>query len=335
MRRTPPAQLVELLQRCQRPLLTTHIYPDGDGIGSQLALARALGTLGGAPKEVRILNMHPAPEKFDFLDAEGHIEVVSEELDIAASIADRDLLVILDTSEPDRIGLLKEAVFAASAPRVCIDHHLCRHQGAFDVLWSEPEAPSTGNMVLELIAALGSELAKQMADPLMVAVSTDTGWFRFGNATPEAYDAASRLVGAGAVPEELYSRIFETSSLSRMQLLGEVLAQLQSAEEGRIVYGVLTESALQKFGVAYEEIDGYIDALKGVGGAEILFLVVELSPGRYKVSLRSKGSRDVHGIAESFGGGGHAKAAGCRIEADDTRGVVQRVLDAARGTLMR
>ena len=332
MRRVPPPELIDALRGCQRPLLTTHIYPDGDGIGSELALARVLGELG---KDVRILNMHPAPEKFDFLDPGGQIEVVEPELDIASRLADRDLVVILDTSEPDRIGLLKDEVFRAESPKICIDHHLCRHQGSFDVLWSEPTAPSTGNMVLEVVAALGVELDRASADPLFVAVSTDTGWFRFGNASPEAYDAASRLVEAGSVPEELYSRIFETSSLPRMQLLGEVLAGLREAANGRVVYGVLAEEALQRFGVAYEEIDGYIDALKGVGGAEILFLVVELSPGRYKVSLRSKGSRDVHQIAESFGGGGHAKAAGCRIEAPTTQEVVECVLEAARGALAK
>lgn len=328
---SPPAALLEHLRGCQRPILFSHIHPDGDAVGSEIGLWRGLQSLG---KEPRILNAHPAPEKFEFLDPEGAVEVVApEELEKAtAAFAQADLLVIMDTSDPDRLGHLGPIVTGSSLPKVCIDHHLCEDPSPFDVLWSETSSPSTGNLVVPTLAGLGAELDAKAATALFVALATDTGWFRFGNASPVAFQVAAELVAAGAKPDELYRRVYQDSPISRVRLLGELLAGVQSDADGRILHAVVALADLEKHGVAYEELDGYIDSLKAIQGGEIVFLVVELSPGRYKVSLRSQGSVSIHPIAVQFGGGGHAQAAGCRIEGTAAE-VTARVVEAARGVL--
>jgi len=317
---SPPAALLEALRSARRPFLCTHIYPDGDALGSAVALSYILRRGGADPT---VLLTHPVPEKLGVADREGIAEVISEELSEAQreTISSADLLVILDTSEPERLGRLREPVFAGNAPRVLIDHHICHDPEIFDVPWSVPESPSTGNMVFRIHEALGGEIEPAAADALFVAISTDTGWFRFSNTSSEAFRAASLLRAAGADPERLHREIYENSTPERARALGSLLARLQTAADGRIAYSTISAADLERHGIPLEELDGFIDSLKQIDGAEIVFLVVELSPGRFKVSLRSKGAMDVHPIAVLFGGGGHAKAAGCRIE-----GSVQEVI---------
>ena len=311
----PPAALLEALRTCRRPFLCTHIYPDGDALGSSVGLAQILRDHGADPA---VLLTHPVPGKLACADPHGIATVIPGEPNEAqlARIAEADLIVILDTSEPDRLGRLREAVFASPAPRLLIDHHICDDPGIFDIAWSETTSPSTGNLVLRIHEEWGGALDPAAADSLFVALATDTGWFRFSNSTPEAFRAASVLRAAGVDPEEIHRQIHENSTPERTQALGGVLSRLQTAGEGRVVHSTLGTAELERHGIPLEELDGFIDALKQVRGAEIVFLVVELSPGRFKVSLRSKGAVDVHPIAVRFGGGGHAKAAGCRLEGD-------------------
>lgn len=324
---SPPQEILAALRAARKPLLLSHMHPDGDGVGSELGLARTLEQLGAAP---RILNTHRASEKFDFLDPDGIIEVAPPAVSPAVERAFReaDLIVILDTSEPSRLGHLEAQAWGAVAPRLAIDHHLCDRPERFDLLWSVPKSPATGNLVLSVVEALGVPLSAAIGTPLFVAIATDTGWFRFGNASPVAFEGARRLVAAGADPERIYREVFESSSLGRMRLLGQVLAGCRSAADGRIVYAVIRRSMLEEAGVPQEEIDGFIDQLKGVRSGQIALLAVELSPGHYKVSLRSRGRLNVHEIATRFGGGGHAQAAGCRLEGTEAE-VLDRVLEAA------
>ena len=330
---TPPPELIERLQGVERPILLTHIYPDGDAVGSDLGLYRGLKRLGKNP---RLLTTHPAPEKFAFLDPEGVVEVVEGDPtpEVYQAFEDADAIVILDTSDLDRLGRLREPVESVERPRWVIDHHLGHDPASFDLVWAETSSPATGNLVLEVLRSLGVELDPTLTEPLLVALGTDTGWFKFSNASAVAFRAAAAMVEGGAAPEEVYGAVFETSSLRRTQLLGELLAGADTASEGRVAYAILRREMLERRGVGYEETDGFIDSLKGVAGVQIAFLLVELSPGRFKVSLRSKGSVEIHTIAESHGGGGHAKAAGFRIEGNEDE-VLRSVLQATEEVLGR
>ncbi len=314
----PPEELIIALRAARKPFLCTHIYPDGDAVGSTVALARILRARTRA--EPTVLLTHPPPEKLAAADRQGVASVISGEPspEQVALIAAADAIIVLDTSDPDRLGRLSESVFSSKAPKLLIDHHICEDPSIFDVPWSVPESPSTGNLVLAIHDVLGGTLDRSTAESLFVALATDTGWFQFSNTTPEAFEAAAALREAGVDPEALHRDIHERSTPERTRALGEVLARLETSAGGRIVHSFLTIADRERHGIPLEELDGFIDALKQVRGAEIVFLVVELSPGRFKVSLRSKGAVDIHSVAAHFGGGGHAKAAGCRLEGDAT-----------------
>jgi len=314
----PPPGLVEALRRCERPLLTTHIYPDGDGVGAELALARTLRRLG---KATRILNVHPAPEKYAFLDEDGEIRLLNNHAPPAGD--EHDVVIVLDASEPARLGRLEEWFRASRATRIGIDHHIAAADASFDHLWADPGAPATGEMVLWIIEALRTPVDGPIAIPLFVSIATDTGWFRFSNTGSRAMDAVARLVHAGANPGDVYHRVYEQYTFERMALLGEVLAGIRTRLDGRLVWSVLSQEMLERSGVPYEEIDGFVDQLKAIRSAEVIALIVETSPGRHKVSLRSKSTADVNAIAGRFGGGGHVKASGYRLEGTDLEDVVK------------
>ena len=326
-----PAGLIEALKNSRCPLILTHIYPDGDALGSAVSIHRTLEKLGAAPNTFLT---HPVPEKLSFIDHDRVAEVLDGE-PTAKQIEvghNADLIVVVDTSEPDRLGHMRQVVEGCDAPRICIDHHLDGAVDFFDQIWCEPGSPSTGNLVLEVIQSLGFELTQSTAESLFVAIATDTGWFRYSNSGSVAYRYAATLVESGVDPEPIFQRIFQSFSLQRTLLLGDLLAAIQAPEENRIVYSVLTEPMRRKRGVGLEDLDGFVDSLGQISGCEIVFLVVEVAPGRYKVSLRSRGGFSVHRIAAHFDGGGHAKAAGCRLEGTEQQ-VLEKLLGQCRRTL--
>ncbi|MBN1417516.1 MAG: bifunctional oligoribonuclease/PAP phosphatase NrnA [Planctomycetes bacterium] len=315
---SPPPGLVEVLCGCERPVLTTHIYPDGDGVGAELALARVLRRQGKAPS---ILNVHPAPEKYAFLDDGGDIRLLNDHPPPDAG--EYDAIVVLDASDPARLGRLESWFLDSRVPRIGIDHHVACAAAPFDHLWGDPASPATGEMILAIMEGMGIPLDSGIALPLFVSIATDTGWFRFSNTGCRAMDAAARLVRAGVNPGEVYHRVYEQYTFERMALLGEVLAGIRTRLDGRFVWSVLNQEMLERSGVPYEEIDGFVDQLKAIRNAEVIALIVETSPGRHKVSLRSKGEADVNAVATRFGGGGHTKASGYRLEGASLEDVIR------------
>ncbi|MEO2149301.1 MAG: bifunctional oligoribonuclease/PAP phosphatase NrnA [bacterium] len=326
-----PAALLEALKGAKRPLILTHVYPDGDALGSAVSIHRLLEDLGAAPQTILT---HPVPQKLSFIDHDKVAEVLDgeptpQQIELAQNC---DLVVVVDTSEPDRLGHMRKVVEGCDAPRICIDHHLEGSVDFFDQIWCEPGSPSTGNLVLEVIQSLGCEMSQSSAESLFVAIATDTGWFRYSNSGSVAYRYAATLVESGVDPEPIFQRIFQSFSLQRTQLLGDLLASIQAPEENRIIYSVLTQPMRSMRGVDLEDLDGFVDSLGQIAGCEIVFLVVEVGPGRYKVSLRSRGEFSVHRIAAHFDGGGHAKAAGCRLEGSEEQ-VIENLLGQCRLTL--
>ncbi len=291
-------------------LITSHVHPDGDALGSELALAFALRKLG---KAVRVVNDHRAPEKYAFLDPGGLIEILSGEPP-ADAFPQVDLAILLDTSEPSRAGRLAKRFFGTNWDRICLDHHPGPEDSRFLLHWVADRAPATGTLVLRLIDFLGVPLDRPIATALFVAIATDTGWFHFANTLPSTLRDAGRLVEAGVEPEEIHNRVYGESSLARLRLLGKLLCEIRSELDGRFAWALLSRAELQRAGVPTQELDGFSEQLKSVRGADVVALVLETAPGSYKVSLRSRGDADVRAIAADLGGGGHEKAAGCRLE---------------------
>src|SRR5262245_58594080 len=249
-------------------LVTTHHHPDGDALGSSLALGLAVRKLG---KPVRVaIDQHP-PRKYEFLDRSGLVEFWEAKPGPDA-FPGLDLGILLDASEPSRAGCLAETVGTGGREWICLDHHPGPRIAGFSHHWVAPRSPATGNLVLRLLDALAVGLDAEIAQALFVAIATDTGWFRFTNTSPLCLTDAARLVAAGAGPEDLYSRIYEEHSPERMVLLGRLFSGLRADLDGRYLWSAIDRPTLESSGVPREELDGFAEALRAVRGAKVVAL---------------------------------------------------------------
>jgi phosphoesterase RecJ-like protein len=302
--------------------LLTHINADGDGCGSEAALARLLIQRGLRP---RIVNPTPWPSMFRFLL--GDLEERSAEG--AAALAEVDLLIVLDISDVTRVGMLADAVRALRVPRLVIDHHVPHDEPAGDVMLTDTTACATGELVFDFARVLDLEITPAIARALYVALLTDTGGFRFSNTSPRCHAIAGQLLAAGVDPEDMYRRIYASVSVGRLHLLRDALTTLEVDEEHGLSWIALTAGALERYGVRAEELDGLAEHPRSVAGTKMAIFFRDLGHGQVKVSFRSTGEVDVNRFARAFGGGGHAKAAGALI-GGTLEEVRDRVVGAAR-----
>jgi phosphoesterase RecJ-like protein len=303
--------VVERIRAHQRFLLTTHVDPDADAIGCEVALAEILRGLG---KETAAWNMSPTPRACRFLDPEGAIRTWSGR--------DADLLqwaeiaVILDTNSWSQLGEVGAAVRTAGIPRVVIDHHRGGDPDIGDVVASDPTAAATAVLLLDLARALapgGVALSPRSATALFAALLNDTGSFRFANADPRAFETAAALVRAGARPAEVYREVFERKSWGRARLLPLALASVRSDAGGRVAWMTLTREMFRQAGATDEDADRFVDEIRIIRGVEACAVFRETEAGEVKATLRSAGSVDVQSVASRFGGGGHRLAAGATL----------------------
>ncbi|MCB1008055.1 MAG: bifunctional oligoribonuclease/PAP phosphatase NrnA [Acidobacteria bacterium] len=318
-------KLVARLRAGSRFLVTSHIHPDGDAIGSELGLARVLASIG---KSTRIWNRDAAPAIYAPLPGSDRI-VVGEEPP-AGYPESFDAAIVLECPSLDRTGL---AEALGALPLINIDHHLGnQHYGELN--WVDPEAPAVGVMVHELATALGVHLESHAADCLYLALVTDTGGFRFGNATPRAFEAAARLVAAGASVERVSHWLYESQPEAAVRLLGELLATLERHGDGRVATVALPRAAFERAGAAAGDSEGLIDVPRSIAGVEAVALLRELGDDDWKLSLRSRGAVDVEAVARRHGGGGHKNAAGGRARGSlaDVREAIAAELAGAVGS---
>lgn len=316
--------LVDLVRRRQRFLLTTHVRPDPDGLGSMLGLAAALEGLG---KSVRMIVSSIYPPRYDFLDPGRKIQRYSSDAMTAAPEA----IVVLDTGTWNQLGDFAGYLRQSPAEKVVIDHHLTQDDLGGQRL-VDTTAEATGRLVVEAIRALGAPLTPAIAQNLFIALATDTGWFRHGNTTPATFALAGELAAAGARPTEAYEQLYERNTLSRLRLIGVVLGRLQSAAGGKIAWTEIHRDDYAATGATPQDSEDLINYPRSLAGVEIGLLFMEQPRGGIKVSFRASGPVDVGRLAERFGGGGHRAASGAILETTlaDAR---DRVLAAATGAL--
>lgn len=302
--------------------LSTHINADGDGCGSEVALAKLLEQRG---LSAHIVNPTPWPAMFDFL-LDGVMERSAEG---AAALEDIDLLIVLDISDVGRLGTLAEAVRALRVPRMVIDHHVPGGEPAGEVILADVTACATGELVFDVADVLGLNLTPSVARALYTALLTDTGSFRFSNTSPRCHAIAGQLLAAGVDPEDMYRRIYASVSLGRLHLLREALGSLEVDSEHGLAWIALAAGALERYGVRAEELDGLAEHPRSIAGTRMAIFFRDLGHSAVKVSFRSTGEVDVNAFARRFGGGGHAKAAGALIQGtlDEVR---ERVVREAR-----
>jgi phosphoesterase RecJ-like protein len=297
---------VELVRQHRRFLITTHVRPDPDGLGSQLGLADALERMG---KEVRLIIASMWPPRYDFMDPGRRIKRFQLPGD---EYRDAEAIVILDTGTWGQLGDFGPFLKQLQVPKVVIDHHLSQDDlGAVRLVDTTAEA--TGRLIYEAIAALGQRASPEAANFLFAAVATDTGWFRHLNTTPATFALAEKLTAAGARPTLLYDRIYEHSTLPRMKLMGLVLTRLRTVEDGRVA---LTEIVLADYaatGAIPQDTEDMVNFTRSVAGVEVGLFFLEQPAGGVKVSFRSRERVDVAKIAEQFGGGGHRLASGATL----------------------
>ncbi len=324
----PDDRLLALIREAQDIALVTHIYPDGDGLGSEVALADALLSLG---KRVKVWNCHGPPTQLGFVDAKGYVEILSKE--DAARLPELDLILSVDTAEVSRLGYLRPYFTASRAKKAACDHHILPPNHPFDVAWAEERAGATGILVLDLLEAFGVTPSPLAAVALFVAIASDTGWFSFNNTGPRELAAASRLAELGACPSEIHRRVSGSVPITQITLLGQVLASIRSEFGGKFVWSCIKSEQMSEMGIRYEELDGIVDELKRAQNVSIAALIIGLQNQRWKVSLRGPAECNVDTIARHFGGGGHAKAAGYRIEAEDFDTLMKDLREQVAGVL--
>ncbi len=293
-----------------RFVIVTHVHPDGDALGSQVGLARYLGEAG---REVVVVSHDPVPRALSMIDLAGLDFRVFHPASDEPLIRDAAALVLLDNSAPDRLGRLERPMLAAAARTLCIDHHPTR-----GTPWAENildvGSCATAAMVYELARERGWRPAPNAAEALFVGLATDTGFFRFNSTSPDALRVAAELLEAGAEPARCYRHIHERNSPEYTRLLGAALAGLDLDAGGAIASVRIPLAMSERHGGRDIDTSEMTTPLLAIEGVRIAALFRELPGGRVKVSLRSKGTLDVHGLASEFGGGGHRNASGIVTE---------------------
>lgn len=304
--------------------ITTHVNPDGDGLGSEVALVHLLRARGLKPV---ITNPTPTPPRFSFLFQD--LPGVDHTSDAVKEIRKADLLIVLDISDLSRLGMLQEAVRERGVPVGCVDHHISVGTLPPGPRYVDPTASATGELIAELAVANGWTIDPPIARALYVAILTDTGGFRFSNTTPRVLRVAAELLERGVDPEEIYLEVYANAPEGRHRLLGEALQTLVVEPEHGLAWITVPPGAIQRWQVTADDLDGVVEYPRSIEGVRLALLFREIAQGRIKVSCRSVGDVDVAEFAHQFGGGGHRKAAGLSVEG--SLGEVQgKVLEAAR-----
>jgi phosphoesterase RecJ-like protein len=304
--------------------LSTHMNADGDGCGSEVALALLLAQRGIT---ARIVNPTPWPSLFDFLLADsGIVDATSKG---AAALKDADCLVVLDISDVKRLGSLTDAVRSFAKPKLVVDHHVPSQEPPGETVLADTAACATGELVYDLANVLDLEITPEIARALYIAMLTDTGGFRFSNTTPRCHAVAAELLDAGVDPEDMYVRVYASAPPGRIQLLAEVLSTLEFDLDAGLAWLSMPAGLLEKYDVRQEDLDGIVEHARSIAGTKMAIFFRDLGHGKVKISFRSTGKVDVNAFARRFGGGGHAKAAGAMV-AGTMSAVRETVTAAAR-----
>jgi bifunctional oligoribonuclease and PAP phosphatase NrnA len=293
------SQIADAIRSRRRFVLSSHARPDGDSIGSQLAMTYALRALG---KEVRIVNKDLAPPPIQAFPGVSGIEIadcVEGELDAS---------IIMECSDLARTGVAGLERFFT----INIDHHP-GNTGFGQINWFDSSAAACGEMVYDLIRSLGVRLSPEIATHVYLAILTDTGSFHYSNITPHTFDICREAIGAGADPVLIARNVYDSNNMGRLKLFGAVLSAMQIDQSGRIAIVYLDHEMARSAGGTYEDTEGLINLPLTVKEIQAVVFFKQIEGDEYRVSLRSKGDIDIGAVAKDFGGGGHKNAAGCTV----------------------
>ena len=320
-------EFCQIINSNQRFVLTSHIRPDCDALGSELGMAGVLEALG---KDVKIVNGQATPPNLAFLDPDNRIHCINESIS-ADDLSDREVHIILDTSAWAQLGAMGDFIRSAGIKTLIIDHHM----GEDDIdaqLFKDTTAEATGRLVVEAADALGVDLTKEIAKPVFAALATDTGWYRFGSAQAHTYELAARLITAGADPAGIYGELYEQETIGRLKLRGVILSRLVTELEGQLVHTFVRATDFAETGAVPQDTEDAINLSLSIAGTQAAVILVEQQTGGFKISFRSRCKMDCSQVAAQFGGGGHKAAAGAFIE-EPFELAQQKVLEAVRAAV--
>jgi phosphoesterase RecJ-like protein len=298
--RTPElARIVEAIAAGRRFVISSHMRPDGDAVGSSMAMAYALRALG---KEARVVFKDPAPEPLRAFPGVSGIELTDR-------VGERyDAAIVMECGSLSRTGVAGLDL----SPVMNIDHHPGNdHYGQFN--WFEASAAACGEMVYELVGALGVPLSVEIAAHIYVAILTDTGSFHFSSISPRTFEICRAALQAGVDPVQAARQVYDSNRLGRLKLLGSVLSAMHVDESGRIAVLYLDDEMLREADGTYDDTEGLINEPLTVKDIQAVIFFKRTTGDEYRVSMRSKGQVDIGAVAKSHGGGGHKNAAGCTV----------------------
>lgn len=316
------SQVKEALMNSSEVVIVSHEYPDGDSIGSSIALRKALIKLG---KAVKIVIDSDVPTDYFFLKGSLDIKQFHE-----VGITNDITIIFLDCADEKRAGSRIDAVRQEACLTINIDHHTGNTEFGH-LNYVESTASSTGELVYKLIKALGVEIDHEIANALYVALVTDTGSFRFDNTTAETLEIASQLIALGADLRTIRINLWESKSYNSIRLLVDVLSTIKFACNGKIAYIVVPTELIKKWNVSHSQLESFVNYPKSIQGVEVAIIFKQLNKNETRVSFRAKNDINVQLIAFKFGGGGHKKASGCTIKTqlDDAVKMVITYLETA------
>ena len=308
-------QIHHLIVNARRVICSTHINPDGDGLGSQMAFYYYLN---GLEKECRILNPSPLPETYHFLSHFAHFE--SYDIDFhSAWLQKADLAIVFDSGDYKRLKTLGEDLRKYNIPTLSIDHHLHPNPNGFSYALHDVSASATGYLVYEYIKyakkSVGSKdgLSSEIANGLYLAIMTDTGSFRFNNTSPETHEMAGELLQSGIKPYDLYRQVYESTPVEQVRLMASALKSVKLEGNGRLAWFKVTRDMVKNAGATHEHVNGFTDVARSIRGIEVAVMFHEISEKICRVNFRSKGRIRIDQLARYLGGGGHPFAAGVMV----------------------
>lgn len=320
-------RFVELVKSHQRFVLTSHVRPDCDALGSELGMAGILERLG---KHVRIVNAQATPPNLQFIDPQRKLLALGRDVQ-PSDLTDVDVMLVLDTSAWIQLGEMAEVLRSTPARKAVIDHHMSQDDLGAE-LFKDTAAEATGRLVLEAAGHLRVAITPEIATPLFAAIATDTGWFRFPSTTGNTYRFGGQLVDAGAQPHAIYNSLYEQDTIARLQLIGRVLSRAQVELGGRLIHTAVFREDFDATHALPSDTEDLINMTLGVAGTQVAVILVALANGMLKVSFRSRSAVDCSKLAEQFAGGGHKAAAGATVSGP-FEAAQARVLDAVRAAM--
>jgi phosphoesterase RecJ-like protein len=298
-------EIGEVFQQHKSFAVISHLRPDGDAIGSILALGHALEALG---KSVRYLNEDGCPESLKFLPGSEKVEMTAE-----AGALEVEVAICLDTAAEKRVGDHSYAVVQAAGVVINIDHHVS-NPGYGDFNYVDDSFPATGQIIYDLLKHLDLPISEISRDSIYVATSTDTGSFQYPGTTQATYEMAADLVARGLKVGEINSLTYDNQPYRKVELMRALLNTLEMADHGKVAWWHLTKEVKEKIGLLDDDTEGMIDIIRSIQGVMVAVFFEELAEGKIRVSMRSKDKRiNCSEVCGRFGGGGHALAAGIRM----------------------